>query len=236
MPFDSTTLEDELRLFRGAHSFELDPQSSGASAVTVQGINTGQTGGQILYSDSPRVLLDRLAEDDPLDIQARTRKRILFQSLLMDWERVTRRSMAYVAFIAARDRYRGKPDLAEYIDMGIDEAIHSLIEEDWNSDRRQEPIDAESDPYADVTLGAKLDPSHARRVTLEFNLQPISMRRPLHDVLVKNRSIAAAAKSSGIPMGEIRCHVRVMLGRMAYAEQTKAQLDALLANLEASAV
>ena len=219
---------DFARLFEGALEFELDPTAS----VGVVPAGKGKRGAALLHGDSPRLLLDRIADGDPLGLLERTNQRLSFQALLMDWHRATRRAMTYVAYLAARDRYRGNPPLSEFLDRGIDVAIESLIEEDWSADRRNDPIDPENDPYGSISLAADVDPAHARRVTLEFNLQPIALRRPLYCVLVDNKSFEEASERFGYGLDELRGHVRVMLERMLRGADTDAQLDSLLEDLE----
>ncbi len=69
-------------------------------------------------------------------------------------------------------------------------------------------------------------------MTLEFNLQPIALRRPLYCVLVDNKSFEEASERFGYGLDELRGHVRVMLERMLRGADTDAQLDSLLEDLE----
>ena len=113
-------------------------------------------------------------------------------------------------------------------DAAIDEALRSLVEEDWEGDRSDAPIDHELEQYANLALEADLDPRHARRVTLEFNLQPLRLRRPLYAVLVENRAFAEVAETFGLATAELESHLRTMLVRMLPPGGTEADLDGAL--------
>jgi len=149
----------------------------------------------------------------------------------MDWHRVTRRAMTYVAYFAALEGYRGNPPLDEFIARGIDEAIESLIEEDWSSERRDDPIDPEDSPYGQVSLAGDLSPAQARRVTLEFNIQPVRLRRPLFAALVDNRPFAEVAEEFGLATSELEGLVRTILAHMLRVDSTTAALEDVLEEL-----
>ena len=185
-------------------------------------------GAALLHGDSPQQILSALTDGDPLNLWGHCGSRLDHQALLFDQKRVAWRSAAYLSFKAAERQYRGDPPLNQFIESAIDEALRSLVEEDWEGDRSDAPIDHELEQYANLALEADLDPRHARRVTLEFNLQPLRLRRPLYAVLVENRAFAEVAETFGLATAELESHLRTMLVRMLPPGGTEADLDGAL--------
>lgn len=208
--------------FMGALNFELEPgmQPAGPAAPP--------RGAALLQGKSPRMITDRLRDGDPLEVVARTKRRLEWHALLMDHMRTAVRSVAYISYFAARDGYRGSPPLEEFMHIGIDEAIRSIVEEDWASERKKEPIDPRFDPYARITAAADLDPAEARKLTLEFNLLPVNLRRPLYAVLIDNQPIRKAAQDHGFATSELEDDIRALLGRLTGTAEGDL-LDAMMA-------
>jgi hypothetical protein len=150
--------DDLDQYFLGALNFELEPSTQPA------GPEVPRTGAALLQGKSPRAITDRLTDGDPLELIARTKRRVTWHAILMDNMRVAVRAVAYIAYFAARDGYRGDPPLEQFLHKGIDEAITSIIEEDWSNQRKDAPIDPRHDPYASITAAAGIDPTqgHSR--------------------------------------------------------------------------
>jgi len=83
---------------------------------------------ELFAGGSPREVLGRLLDGDPLDIGGRTRSKLKEKALLLDVERWTLRSMARVAFAAPR--WDGTTALLEWIDGLVDRAASDLLDED----------------------------------------------------------------------------------------------------------
>ncbi|MDF1798047.1 MAG: hypothetical protein P1V81_02635 [Planctomycetota bacterium] len=212
MAQDPSHPDDLERLFSGALQFELDRAAGGPHSLPRS--KRRLRGAALLQGDSPRRIMQGLMDGDPLDMDGRCGRRMEHQALLMDRARVRWRSVSYLAYLAARDGYRGNPPLDQFIERAIDQALESLIEEDWEADRSDAPIDPELEQYASIALEADLDPRHARRVTLEFNLHPLRLRRPLFAVLVAGRGFAEVAEASGLATAELERELRTTLTRM----------------------
>jgi hypothetical protein len=222
---DVPNFDDLDQYFLGALNFELEP------SVQPAGPEVPRKGAALLQGKSPRMITDRLTDGDPLEVIVRTKRRLTWHALLMDNTRVSMRAVAYIAYLAARDGYRGSPPLEEFMHKGIDEAITSIIEEDWSNERKDEPIDPRHDPYASITAAADIDPADARKVTLEFNLLPASLRRPLYAVLIQNQTIKHAAEAYGFGTTELKGKLRTLLGRLTGTVEEEL-LDALVRQLE----
>lgn len=69
-------------------------------------------GGEILRGGSPREILARLIDGDPLEIEARARDRIQALAFLVDPARTHMRAVARIAHAAPR--WRGEPPLTEW--------------------------------------------------------------------------------------------------------------------------
>jgi hypothetical protein len=219
---DSPNFKSIDEYFMGTLNFELEPGMQPAGPAVPQ------RGAALLQGKSPRMITDRLREGDPLEVVARTKRRLEWHALLMDHMRTAVRSVAYISYLAARDGYRGSPPLEEFMHKGIDEAIRSIVEEDWASERKKEPIDPRFDPYARITAAADMDPADARKLTLEFNLLPANRRRPLYAVLINNQPIRQAAQTHGFAASELKADIRALLSRLTGAAEGDL-LDAMMA-------
>jgi len=170
-------------------------------------------GAELLVSDSPREVMDRvLDESDPLRLWDRVSRRLDEEALLIDVHRLCGRAAAHIAIVAVRDFYRGFPPLEEWLTRRIDEGVKDLADEDWAAIHRRDPIDPSSNPFAFITDVARVDPMEARAVTRKFNQMPPKVRGPVYAVLVKNRSLEAVADDYGFPLDEFRRLVADVLG------------------------
>jgi hypothetical protein len=169
-------------------------------------------GAELLVSDSPRELMDRILDpSDPLGLYDRVERHLEAEALLMDVLRVCGRAAACIAMVAVCDFYRGFPPLDEWLTRRIDEGIKDLVDEDWAAIHRHDPIDPTNNPFAFMTSAARIDPLHARIVTRKFNQLPPKVRRPVYAVLVKNQPMDAVADDFGYPLDELKSMVADVL-------------------------
>lgn len=82
----------------------------------------------LLRLRSPREILRRLADGDPLEIEARVVEVLRESGWLVDPRRLTLRAMACTAY-AAPD-YRGKPELSRWLRNRIEDALQQMLEEE----------------------------------------------------------------------------------------------------------
>lgn len=161
-------------------------------------------GAALLVGRSPREVMERLHQGDPLELEGKCEQRIERRAMLMDVERLYWRATAYVAMIAVRDEYRGDPPLNDFLDKHIDESIDSLLEEDWAAEKRGEPIELGDPRYRMIAKQAGIEEPQARRVSLAFNTEPIRSRRLLFGALIKNLPLAKVARENAMNMAEAK--------------------------------
>ncbi len=156
-------------------------------------------GHAILGARSPSVVLARLIDGDPLEIEARCKARITEHALLLALRRVHLRAVARVAHRAPR--YRGTPGLDEWMNMRIDEAIHDLVEEDAEEELSGLPPSEPWDPrYAFVSEALGMEPALARRACFAFNRLPHEVRRTYFAIAIEGKTIHRyVAEGNGPP-------------------------------------
>ncbi|MDF1798922.1 MAG: hypothetical protein P1V81_07080 [Planctomycetota bacterium] len=158
--------------------------------------------------------MERIGPDDPLELARRCSERIEQRALLMDAERLQVRACAYVATIAVRDEYRGVPPLEQFLQTQIDEAIDSVLDEDWGSEYKNEPLDPDDYRYRMLSAEAGLEPAQLRRVSLAFNTAPTRTRRVLFGVLIQNRPLVEVARENALGLKESKAMVREGLDKI----------------------
>jgi hypothetical protein len=99
-----------------------------------------------LFADgSPREILGRLCDGDPLGLEARTAQRAARDALFVDRERLSRRAFARVAYSACD--FRANVSLEPWIEARVAEAVVDLLEEQQDEELRgvsvYESMDAE---------------------------------------------------------------------------------------------
>ncbi len=166
-------------------------QSAGAS-----GLESGVTwpGGEILAGGSPREVLRRLHESDPLGIEEICKERLAGLALFLDLERLVVRSMARTAFAAFR--YRGETSLGEFLVSCVDRSIQELVGEDRLAAREGGSVAPESVrlySFLADPLGAR--PETARLAAVVFNDLPESVRRCYFSVVLQGSSVAHCVSS-----------------------------------------
>jgi len=89
-----------------------------------------------LAGASPREILARIVQGDPLRLRARVARKLRDGAYLLDADRVHLRSLARCA--RAATRYRGRPELGSWLDGLVDAAVADLLREDDECVRRGE--------------------------------------------------------------------------------------------------
>lgn len=156
-------------------------------------------GRAILGSPSSRVVLERLIDGDPLELEARCRERMFAQAYFIDPKRLLLRVVARVAYHAPR--YRGEPRLDDWLISCIDESLGDLVDEDREAEASNLPPTAPWDPrYAFISEILGVEPALARRACLNFNMLPIETRRAFFAIAVEGKSIHRyVAEGNGPP-------------------------------------
>lgn len=160
-----------------------------------------------LFQGSPREILERLAEDDPLEIVARTQERIARRALLLDLERVAPKALAQVAYRART--FRDGAPLDPFLGVCIRRAIEDAVREDREEERRGSiPVAPYDRRYAHLVESLGLEPAQARRACVRFNDLPLAARRSYFALCVERRSLEEWMRESDAPRREVEEHLR----------------------------
>ncbi len=163
-------------------------------------------GAEILAIGPPKVVHERLIEDDPLGVSALVLQRIEDQAILWDPVRILRASMARIAHDAWR--YRGKPDLTTWLNSCIDKAVHMLLETAENNQHNGIPARRGEIPNADSfvkILG--IERPMVRRAVLEFQTLPLPIRRTFHAILIRGVTMESWCSQGHATMDEVEEYI-----------------------------
>jgi hypothetical protein len=165
---------------------------------------------RVLAGASPREVLARLMNGDPLGIAAVVEARLRARAYLFDADRVFLRTAARCARLAVR--FRGDPPLERWLAERADEALGDLLRADAERELRGEPPGPENLAVFDVLarpLG--LDPARMHRACLAHNQLPEAQRRAFREVVIEARSIDALAAGDSRSATEIARAARAAL-------------------------
>jgi hypothetical protein len=182
------------------------PEEPHAGPTPESGGEDDYPGRAILGSRSERVVLSRLIDGDPLEVEARCRERIIEQALMLALHRVHLRAVARIAHRAPR--YRGTPGLDEWMKECIDEALRDLVNEDREEELSGLPPSEPWDPrYAFMSEAIGVEPSLARRACVEFNVLPHEVRRTYFAIGIEGRTIHRYVAEGHGPPSKIQEHL-----------------------------
>lgn len=157
---------------------------------------------QILSGASPREVLGRLMSGDPLRIRALVSSKLAERAYLCDADRVFLRATARASRFAVR--YRGQPDIDEWLAGIVDEALLDLLREDLEADRAGgEPDPADIAACVDLARPLGLDPRTMRSVCSAFNHLPDGERRAFQALVIDGRALDDVARASSQSATEI---------------------------------
>ena len=167
-----------------------------------------------LLTGSPRTILKRLAEGDPLGLRERVDARLRERWLLLDVERVHLRAMALVAHRAGS--WSGRPGLEHWLTNQVDAAIDEVRAEAGPGDGPREGPGA-ADAIA-AALG--LEPRVARRLQAIFDGRSEAERRIFIRIVLDGEEIGQVAREEQASITEVGRRARVVLeALMRAAEQ-----------------
>lgn len=133
------------------------------------------------FFDSPRAVLARLLDGDPLGLRPRVGERLRQRRLLIDPEAVHLCTLARIAQRLARKRGRGpaRNPTDRWLRERVDEAIDSLLDE--------------AEPGAPGSLDR---PARSARACAEFNRLPHPTRESFFQLVLEERSLDELARTS----------------------------------------
>jgi len=162
-----------------------------------------------LFADgSPREILNRLCDGDPLGLEARTAKRAARDALFVDRERLSRRAFARVAYSACD--FRSNVSLDPWIEARLKEAARDLLEEQQDEELRgisvHESMDAQY--YGSFARDAGMEVGLARAACVALNRLPVETRRAFHALVVERLTIVACVERGLGTEEQVEEHVR----------------------------
>lgn len=160
-------------------------------------------GGHLLRGGSPKEILARLIDGDPLEIRARCKERLHARALLLSLDRLQLRSLARIAH--AGPRWNGEPPLGPWIEGRIEHSMKELMEEDAESVRSGLPtLGPGEGHYTFLSSLLGIEPHLAPRACVAFNTEPEEVRRTFFAVVVEGMRLTRyVAEGNGSPQ-EVR--------------------------------
>lgn len=150
----------------------------------------------VLGGMSPREILARLLQGDPLGLRHVVATRLATRAYLFDADRVHLRALAHCARYGVR--YRGTPPLETWLEEIVDQALLDLLREDADAERRGLSADAdELATFVDLARPLGLEPATMRRVCLAHNLLREPERHAFHGLVIAGRTLEDVARALG---------------------------------------
>ena len=165
---------------------------------------------RLLSGASPREVLARLMNGDPLRLVAVVEQRLRARAYLFDADRVFLRAAARCARFAGR--YRGEPVLGTWLAERVDEALLDLLRADALAARRGEAPGREQ--LAAFELLARplgLEPARMHAACLAHNQLGVEERRAFRELVLEGASLDALAARRGRPATELARAARAAL-------------------------
>lgn len=175
-----------------------DPRTDGAPAW------------RTILAGTPREVLARLVQGDPLGVRVVVAKRLRSGSVLLDADRVHLRVIARIARSAGR--YHGRPAVDDWVDGHVLQIIGEVIREDHESARAGASTQEDSsDAFSALAGPLGLDPESMRKACAVFNVLPLADRAAFIDLVLRNRSLDDLARELGESATQIaRCARRAL--------------------------
>ena len=168
-----------------------------------------------LRGRSPREILSRLADGDPLEIAARVDAVMEELGLLLAPDRLHMRSLARIAYAACA---RGAPqDLGPWLRGIIDASATELLDEDREAEHGGDPLPRTATTYSAMTLAFGVEHGLARRMSVVFHDMPVLQRRIIFGIVRDGSSLEEIATLLGQPLGEIHARLRAAVESLQFA-------------------
>jgi hypothetical protein len=157
---------------------------------------------ELLLTGTPCEVLARIVPEDPLDLRARVGARITERALLLDVERVLLRAQALCSLYAAA--WRGDPELAEWLDQRVEDALAAALSEDPGERLAPEDLALFAAPL-------ELDPLALGASCARFNRLPFEQREAFLVVVLDAVAVDRLARARKLTLSELACRARAGL-------------------------
>ena len=144
----------------------------------------------------PRLLLSKLLDGDPLDLELRCDMRRDERCLLISRDRLFYKSVARCAH--AGFSYDGTPPAEEWLAARIDQSMRDILEEDESQALKNLPIEVEAD-YEMLTVALGFSPEVSRAAHVAFNALDDESRGAYFALSVHGRTVEEYAAMGGGP-------------------------------------
>lgn len=151
---------------------------------------------RLLAGGTPREVLARIVDGDPLGVRPRVAQRLRSRALLLDADRVVLHVLARCAREAPL--YRGRPALEAWLDAILEAGLDELLREDVESERAARPATPEElAAHRELARPLGLDPEEMRGVCVAFNHLDEGDRRAFYALVLEGASLDALARETG---------------------------------------
>jgi DNA-directed RNA polymerase specialized sigma24 family protein len=175
---------------------------------------------QRLFAGTPREVLARLVEGDPLGVRDVVGARLRARWMLFDADRVHLRALALIAREAGT--WVGRPALGTWLRVRVDRALDEVLVE---ARRDGAGLDSSTGEGAFAVLGGPLGltPAAARATTLAFDYLPAPERRAFLNLVIEGQCLDDVARGEGTSASEVGRRARTALDAILVAAGTKMQ-------------
>ena len=175
---------------------------------------TSSRGLEVLIGASPRHVLQRLVQGDPLDLERRCLERLRHHATLVSGDRLYDRAAAWVAHESRS--YDGELDLDSWLRRCIDQAIRGVLDEDLEAESCGVPPSSRGDSaFSFLSEALGVEPPIARRCALVFNRLPLPVRRTFWLAVLQNKGLHRAVAEGYGPPELAKARLRYALGMMS---------------------
>lgn len=161
----------------------------------------------ILGAGSPRAVLARLIEGDPLDLIGRCRARLEDQALLLELKRLYLRTAAHVARNSGS--YAGTPHVDVWIAGYVRRALKELVQADEHA-FAIDPLGVQTSDERILALADCLgiEPGLVLRGCAAFNQAPYHVRSAFVALVIRSEEVAVWARANNVTEAEAKALVR----------------------------
>lgn len=176
----------------------------------------------MLLGRSPKVILRRLHDGDPLRLRELCERIMDEEALLLDLDRLQLRVQAHVA--QAGFRYRGDPPLATFLRAQVDRSLAELLREDEFRDKMGlAPLDPRDPTLELITRLLGCEPSLGRAMLVTFNGLPFPQRRAFVTCVVEDVLVDDYAGTAGLSYDEVCRLLREVFSALSKVGAKKAK-------------
>lgn len=170
------------------------------------------SGAGLLRGRSPREIMRRLADGDPLGLGPKIHIALDEGGCLVDPTRLHLRLLARIAYQAS---IRPPPhDLAPWLRARLAESISELLAEDCEAERGAAQDEGFTARYTSLCRPLGLDPACGRRFSVAFHALPFVQRRIIRAAMYDGMSCSGIARALGRTESDVESSLRTALGSM----------------------